>query len=139
MQIELVCQNDGQPSFWRDVVPAGQSGLHHMALYCQNYDADLAAYTDAGIEVAFSGLMMGNRVCWVDTRAQLGFMIELIEANEVAASVFAQFRAAAQHWDGRDPVRTMGCVVPDLLPHASCGRTRRPTALRGFRLGSEGR
>src|SRR3546814_17974725 len=64
--------NDEQPSFWRDVVPAGQSGLHHMALYCQNYDADLAAYTDAGIEVAFSGLMMGNRVCWVDTRAQLG-------------------------------------------------------------------
>src|SRR3546814_16573859 len=60
MQIERVCQNDEQPSFWRDVVPAGQSGLHHMALYCQNYDADLAAYTDAGIEVAFSGLMMGR-------------------------------------------------------------------------------
>src|SRR3546814_10812787 len=58
MQIELVCQNDEQPSFWRDVVTAGQSGLHHMALYCQNYDADLAAYTAAGIEVAFSGLMM---------------------------------------------------------------------------------
>src|SRR3546814_20532069 len=69
MQIELVCQNDEQPSFWRDVVPAGQSGLHHMALYCQNYDADLAAYTDAGIEVAFSGLMMGNRECWEIGRA----------------------------------------------------------------------
>jgi hypothetical protein len=108
MQIELVCQNDERPSFWRDVVPAGQSGLHHMALYCRDYDAEFAAYREAGIDVAFSGLMMGNRVCWVDARAQLGFMIELIEANEIADAVFAQFRAAALDWDGRDPVRTLG-------------------------------
>ncbi len=107
VQIELVCQNDDQPSFWRDVVPTGQSGLHHMALYCSDYDATLAAYAQAGAEVAFSGLMMGSRVCWVDTTSRLGFMIELIEENDVAKAVFSQFRAAAQGWDGKNPIRSL--------------------------------
>jgi hypothetical protein len=108
MQIELVCQHDDQPSFWRDVVPKGQSGLHHLALYSTDYERDLAAYTAAGTEVAFSGLMMGNRVCWLDTTSTLGFMVELIEANPVADAVFGQFRTAAAGWDGKEPVRRMG-------------------------------
>jgi hypothetical protein len=108
LQIELVSQNDDRPSFWRDVVPAGKSGLHHMALYCSDYDTALAAYIEAGSEIAFSGLMMGSRVCWVDTCSKLGFMVELIEANPVADNVFSQFRLAAQNWDGRNPIRSLG-------------------------------
>lgn len=108
IQIELVCQNDERASFWREVVPAGQSGLHHMALYCDDYDATLASYIAAGAEVAFSGLMMGSRVCWVDTTATLGFMVELVDANPVADGVFAAFRDAAKSWDGSNPVRTLG-------------------------------
>jgi hypothetical protein len=107
VQIELVCQRDAQPSVWRDVVPAGASGLHHMALYCSDYDASLAAYTRQGAQVAFSGLMMGSRVCWIDTSATLGFMVELIEANTVADTVFSRFREAATAWDGKDPLRAM--------------------------------
>lgn len=107
MQIELVCQNDASPSIFRDVVPAGKTGFHHMALYCHDYDAELAAYTSSGSEVGFSGLMMGARTCWVDTTAKLGFMVELIEANPIADAVFAQFRAAAQNWDGKNPIRTL--------------------------------
>ena len=108
IQIELVSQRDTRPSFWRDVVPAGQAGLHHMALYCDDYVASLDAYLGAGMEVAFSGLMMGARVCWVDATRTLGFMIELIEANPVADAVFGNFRAAARDWDGSDPLRPVG-------------------------------
>jgi hypothetical protein len=107
IQIELVCQNDDRPSFWRDVVSPGRSALHHMALYCSDYDADLAAYSGAGAEAAFSGLMMGSRVCWMDTSRQLGFMVELIEANEVAEAVFGKIRSAAKDWDGRNPIRSL--------------------------------
>jgi len=107
VQIELVCQRDDRPSVFRDLVPMGQAGLHHMALYCSDYDADLAAYTGAGAPVVFSCRMMGSRTCWVDTSSTLGFMVELIEANSVADAVFAQFRAAAQNWDGKQPVRTL--------------------------------
>jgi len=107
VQIELVCQNDDRPSIFRDVVPAGKTGLHHMALYSHDYDAELAAYLNAGTEVAFSGLMMGAKVCWLETTSKLGFMVELIEANPVADSVFGQFRSAAQSWDGKNPLRTL--------------------------------
>lgn len=107
VQIELVCQNDDRPSIFRDVVPAGKCGFHHMALYCTDYDAELAAYIQSGSEVAFSGLMMGARTCWIDTTATLGFMVELIEANPVADTVFEQFRSAAQNWDGKSPVRSL--------------------------------
>jgi hypothetical protein len=107
VQIELVCQHDDQPSIFRDVVPAGKAGLHHMALYCKDYDADLAAYAAAGVEVAFSGLMMGARTCWIDTVSTLGFMVELIEANPVADAVFGQFRSAAQNWKGENPLRSL--------------------------------
>jgi len=107
MQIELVCQNDDRPSVFRDVVAAGKCGLHHMALYCNDYDAELAAYVKAGAEVAFSGLMMGARTCWIDTTSRLGFMVELIEANPIADTVFEQFRSAAKNWDGKNPLRQL--------------------------------
>jgi hypothetical protein len=108
LQIELISQNEEGRSMFRDVVPAGQSGLHHAALYCKDYDATLGSYKRAGAEVAFSGLMMGFPVCWVEPKPSLGFMVELITANPVADAVFAQFRTAAGNWDGRDPLRTLG-------------------------------
>jgi len=107
VQIELVCQNDDKPSIFRDVVPRGATGFHHMAIYCKDYDAELAAYTNAGAELVFSGLMMGFKVGWVDTTRTLGYMTEIITANEVADSIFGMFRAAAQNWDGKDPVRKL--------------------------------
>jgi len=108
IQIELVAQNDERPSFWRDVVPASKTGLHHMALYCDDFEANLDAYRKAGAEVAFSGLMMGAKVCWLDTCSTLGFMVELVEKNPIADHVYAQFRDAARNWDGTNPVRTLG-------------------------------
>ena len=108
VQIELVCQHDDRPSIWRDVVPAGKAGLHHMALYCSDFDAELAAYEKAGSVVAFSGLMMGAKTCWIDTVDELGFMVELITANPIADAVFGQFRDAAKNWDGKNPLRTLG-------------------------------
>jgi hypothetical protein len=107
MQIELVCQNDERPSIFREVVPAGTTGFHHVALYCSDYDRHVKSYAEAGSEVAFGGLMMGSRTCWVDTVRALGFMVELIEANPIADAVFERFRTAAEHWDGNQPVRTL--------------------------------
>lgn len=107
IQIELVAQNEEGPSMFREVVPQGQAGLHHMAIYSQDYDADVAFYRKAGAEVIFTGLMMGARVCWIDTVKTLGFMVEVISANDIAKSVFATMSAAAENWDGGDPVRRL--------------------------------
>jgi Glyoxalase/Bleomycin resistance protein/Dioxygenase superfamily len=105
MQIELIAPIGNGPGIWTDVVPAGKSGFHHTALYCTDYDAEKAAY---GGEVAFEGLMMGARTCYIDTVGTLGFMTELITANPIAEQVFGMFRSAAEGWDGADPIRILG-------------------------------
>ncbi len=105
MQIELVEQLEEGASIFRDVVPAGGRGLHHMSIYTADFERDLAFYREAGAEVAFSGLMKGAPVCWVDTVATLGFMTEIITANPLKEQVFARFREAADNWDGSELVR----------------------------------
>ena len=108
MQIELVSPTDNSPGIWNDVVPFGKFGFHHTGLYCPDYAAEQAALVAAGSVVAFEGLMMGAKTCYVDTSPTLGFMTELISANPIADQVFAAFRAAADGWDGSDPIRTLG-------------------------------
>ncbi|MFV8816157.1 VOC family protein [Haliea sp. E17] len=108
LQIELVTQLEEGPSMFSELVPPGSSGLHHMSTYTEDFEADLAYYRAAGAEVVFSGLMKGAPVCWLDTVAKLGFMTELMTANPLKEQVFAQFRAAAESWDGKDLVRRVG-------------------------------
>jgi Glyoxalase/Bleomycin resistance protein/Dioxygenase superfamily len=105
LQIELVQQNNDVPSAYRDTVPKGRSAFHHMAIYCSDYDRDLAAYLAAGNEVAFSASAGGKRYCYVDTSATLGCMVELIEQSPLQSEFFARIRTAGENWDGRDPVR----------------------------------
>ena len=107
MQIELIQPLDRGPGIWTDVVPFGQRGFHHTGLYCTDYDGERSAAL-AGGEMAFEGLMMGARTCYIDTVATLGFMTELITANPVAEMVFGQVKAASEGWDGSDPIRTLG-------------------------------
>lgn len=108
MQIELVQQTGDGTGLWSELVPKGRLGFHHAGLYCTDYGAEREAYMADGNEMVFEGLMMGAKTCYIDTIKTLGFMTELITANPVAAQVFAQFRAAADGWDGRDPIRTLG-------------------------------
>lgn len=108
MQIELIAPLEDIPSFWTDRTPYGRAALHHVAVNSADYDADLAFFTSQGAEVAFSGTMMGYPVCWIDTIDTLGFMMELMTPNPVAASVFGQIKAASVDWDGKDPVRKLG-------------------------------
>lgn len=103
LQIELVCQDNDDPGVFRDLFPRKRFGLHHMALVCQDYEAERDTYIGAGAELAFEGQSNGGRVCYVDTSATLGFMVELLEASPTVVGTFAAMRAAAEAWDGQQP------------------------------------
>ena len=107
MQIELIQPLADEPGLWTDFVPFGRSGFHHTGLYCTDYDGERAAALKGGT-MAFEGLMMGARTCYIDTTQTLGFLTELVTANPVAEMVFGQIRAAAEGWDGSDPIRRLG-------------------------------
>lgn len=104
LQIELVSQDNDDPGVFRDLFDRGQSGLHHMALVCTDYESERDAYIAGGAELAFEGQVGNSRTCWVDTTPTLGFMIELLEPSPVRDKGFAAMRAAAEVWDGVDPI-----------------------------------
>jgi Glyoxalase/Bleomycin resistance protein/Dioxygenase superfamily len=104
LQIELVAQDNDDRGVFRDVFARGQSGLHHMALVCKDYEAERDAYIAAGAELAYEAQIGNSRTCWVDTTPTLGFMVELLEPSPTRDAGFAAMRAAAQSWDGINPI-----------------------------------
>jgi hypothetical protein len=104
LQIELVCQDNDDPGVFRDVFRRGEFGLHHMALMCRDYESERDAYIDAGAPLAFEGYAGTSRTSWVDTSATLGVMIELLEPSSGREAMFATMRAAAEAWDGTNPI-----------------------------------
>lgn len=99
VQIELVEQLDDTPSAYRDTVAPGATGFHHIAFIAQDFDADLAHYTDRGIIVAADGNFGPMRYAYVDTVATLGHMIEMVEDKPAIRAFFGAIRKAAERWD----------------------------------------
>ena len=104
LQIELVCQDNDDPGVFRDVFARDEFGLHHMALLCDDYEAERDTYVAAGAELAFEGYAGTSRTSWVDTSPTLGFMIELLEPSPGRAALFARMRDAADAWDGTNHI-----------------------------------
>ena len=75
----------------------------------EDFDAELARHQAAGYEIATRGrVKMGGRAAYMDTVADLGHMLELVEGNEGAMGFFTMLEDAARDWDGTDPIRTLG-------------------------------
>lgn len=102
VQIELVEQHDESPSAYRDTVPAGVTGFHHVAFIAEDFDAALRHYTDQDFAIAADGCFGPMRYAYIDTSAPLGHMIEIVEDKPAIRAFFAAVRKAAERWDG-DP------------------------------------
>lgn len=108
MQLELIQQTSAGPSVFRDSVPKGHDGIHHVAKFSSAFDADLKKYSEAGIALATVGVAnSGTRIAYLDTRASLSCMLELIDIETASGTLdfFAAVAAAARDWNGEDPVR----------------------------------
>lgn len=105
MQIELIEQLDDTPSVYRDSVPMGHEGFHHMAAFVDDVDAEIARYGAAGAELVYDGYFGDVRLGYVDTRSQLGFMTELFNHQPGMDALFAYIAAEGEKWDGTDPIR----------------------------------
>lgn len=102
--IELIEQHNDGPSAYRDMVPVGARGFHHMLVYPQDYDRELARYEEMDVVVAGSGVLRstGLRFAYLDTRATLGCMLELVSRD--APEQWATMKQACRAWRSGDPV-----------------------------------
>jgi hypothetical protein len=101
--IELIQQHDAGPSVYRGSVKVRGHGFHHWAIGSRDLDADVARF---GYPVVFEDLLAtGARVVYVDPSGDLPGMIEIVELTPAQEQRFAEFHAAANNWDGSNPIR----------------------------------
>jgi hypothetical protein len=107
IQIELIEQHDDGPSAYRDVYPRGREGFHHLCMMTNAFDAEIERHGSEGSEVATQGQFGDMRFAYVDTRARLGHMTEIIEDRVSIREFFEVIADAAVGWDGTHPIRVI--------------------------------
>jgi hypothetical protein len=106
VMVELIEQHDDKPSVYQETIRTTGYGFHHFGICSRDFDADVARYEAAGCPVVFSDVSpRGVRIVYVDTSATLPGMLEIIEATDALEAIYHSYFAAAQNWNGEDPVR----------------------------------
>ena len=105
IMVELVTQHDATPSAFREMFAPGQEGFHHVAVIPDDYDGLLAHYAAQGFEVVTElRTASGRGAAYIDTRAQFSHMVEVYWPSEGLIKLYADVKAAAANWDGREMV-----------------------------------
>jgi Glyoxalase/Bleomycin resistance protein/Dioxygenase superfamily len=105
VQIELIALGSGVPSIYRE----RPHGVHHVAVLAQDFDAESRRLTSLGHPAALALSLPGVcRVRYHDTLSVFGHFVELWESTDAMRGLLEMVEAAAQDWDGRDPVRRLG-------------------------------
>jgi hypothetical protein len=109
LMIELVQQHSENPSVFRDVFAAGEYGLHHMAYFAPDLDAELTRLRGLGYATAMTAsTAFGLRFAFADSLAELGHMLEIYEDSPAMRGFYALVADVTRDWDGADPVRSLG-------------------------------
>ena len=105
VQVELVHVHDAAPAALAAAVLG--SGLHHLAWFVADIDAEQSRLEALGWpEVLAADTAGGLRFAFHDARAALGHLVEIYEPVERLVTFYGAVAAAADGWDGADPVRT---------------------------------
>jgi hypothetical protein len=105
VQIELIAPHGDGPTVFREL----PHGVHHLAMFAQDFDADSARLSDLGHRVAFELTLPGVcRVRYHDTLAVFGHFLELWESTDTMQALVTMIDESARDWDGRDPIRRLG-------------------------------
>jgi hypothetical protein len=102
--VELVQQNCRTPSIFND----RGYGLHHMAYFAADIDAELQRLGRLGIATAMTATTdSGIRFAFADANAAMGHYLELYQESGAIRGFYEFVRSASVGWDGRDPVRKL--------------------------------
>ena len=102
-QIELIDVSSTAPNIYHDLIAPDRTGFHHVGVWSDDYATDKARLSQR-YEVAMD-MGAGSNICYFDTSAESGTMLELIERNDRIVGLFGLVRKAAEEWDGSRPLR----------------------------------
>ncbi len=78
LSLELI-EPLGEPSTWRDQLDEHGESLHHIAFEIKGMPAKVAFLESKGRSLVLRGDYPGGRCAYVDGKAQLGAILELLE------------------------------------------------------------
>ena len=102
-QIELIQVTSTAPNIYHDLIAPDRTAFHHVGVWSDDYTAD-KAHLSQRYEVAMD-MGFDTNICYFDTSAESGTMLELIERNDTLVGMFSLIRQAAVDWDGTRPLR----------------------------------
>ena len=105
IQIELIEQHNDAPSLYKEWRDAGREGVNHSCIVVADIAEARRVAEEAGMTVVQEIPGDGWGVLYVDTGGGPGTLLEIIQPNEGMLGRFARIKAAAQDWDGSDPIR----------------------------------
>jgi catechol 2,3-dioxygenase-like lactoylglutathione lyase family enzyme len=109
MQVEVIQQEDDNPSIFTEFLAAGREGFHQFAYWTEDFDATMQAIEDAGWPVVWlGGEDVGTRFAYVEPPNSPATIIEIMELTETTKGMATFVRDAAGSWDGSDPIRNLG-------------------------------
>jgi hypothetical protein len=109
VQIELIFQHNRGPSVYRDSVPEGASGFHHVCVYARDYPSDRAWFEAAGYPTVMEGGSPDGSLtfAYFDTRRDFDVFTEVITPHPSVLARNELVRRSAIDWNGEDPVRIL--------------------------------
>ncbi|MCY4565375.1 MAG: VOC family protein [Gammaproteobacteria bacterium] len=105
VQIEIIQPKTARCAY-RDSVPAGTSGFHHICVWTHDIEADTDYFARLGYETANRGQAGDIVFAYYDTRPLMNCMLEVVTQSDSIVERFAMIAAAAENWDGKDPIRS---------------------------------
>jgi len=108
LMLELVQQDEEDPSPFRDLYAPGEEGLHHVAQMVDSLPATYEACERRGLPLATrAATRTGTEFAFIDAVHLLGHMIEVYEKTPTLLDFYERVRSAARGWDGGEPVRLL--------------------------------
>jgi hypothetical protein len=108
VMVELLTQRSDVPSAYRDMYGPSEQGIHHIAVWTDDYVAERDGYVAAGYDIAMEMQVRdGVEICYVDTREALGHMLELLPRHPALVQSFESVRERSMGWDGGELIVPM--------------------------------
>lgn len=110
LQIQLVqsLNPPGDSTPYRAWLDQGRFGVHHVAFFSEDIEADITRAEAQGFERTCEMRSAdGHRYFYCRSKAMPEVWIELLEVYPLLTQIFEEGIATAASWDGRDPIRNI--------------------------------
>jgi len=105
VMVELTQVHEARPAGLRDALIAPGAGVGHVAWLADSLETEVQRLQAAGIRPFHAGRSGPASAVWFDGGPLLGHPVEVLQRCDEILGFYAMVRAAADGWDGTDPVR----------------------------------